>query len=63
MNRRLDLLRKTIRAIDLELWTKIEQCDIGNLMFTYRWLLLDCKREFPFKDAFRVFETIWASLP
>ncbi|CAM4764468.1 unnamed protein product [Rotaria magnacalcarata] len=42
MNRRLDLLRKTIRAIDLELWTKIEQCDI---------------------DAFRVFETIWASLP
>ncbi|CAF3455582.1 unnamed protein product [Rotaria socialis] len=63
MNRRLDLLRKTIRAIDLELWTKIEQCDIGNLMFTFRWLLLDCKREFPFKDTFRVFETIWASLP
>ena len=32
-------------------------------MFTYRWLLLDCKREFPFKDIFRVFETLWASLP
>jgi hypothetical protein len=29
MNRRLDLLRKTIRAIDIDLWTKIEQCDIG----------------------------------
>ncbi|CAF4174470.1 unnamed protein product [Rotaria magnacalcarata] len=63
MNRRLDLLRKTIRAIDIELWHKIEQCDIGNLMFAYRWLLLDCKREFPFKDISRVFETLWASLP
>lgn len=29
INRRLDLLRKTIRAIDMELWHKIEQCDIG----------------------------------
>ncbi|UJR09530.1 hypothetical protein I4U23_013767 [Adineta vaga] len=63
MNRRLDLLRKTIQAIDMELWNKIEQCDISNLMFAYRWLLLDCKREFPFKDIFRVFETLWASLP
>ncbi|CAF1449603.1 unnamed protein product, partial [Adineta steineri] len=63
MNRRLDLLRKTVQAIDNELWTKIEQCDIGNLMFAYRWLLLDCKREFPFKDIFRVLETLWASLP
>ncbi|CAF1043085.1 unnamed protein product [Rotaria sordida] len=62
MNRRLDLLRKTIQAIDLELWHKIKQCDTSNFMFAYRWLLLDCKREFPFKDIFRVFETLWASL-
>lgn len=32
-------------------------------MFAYRWLLLDCKREFPFKDIFRVFETVWAAMP
>ncbi|CAF0933599.1 unnamed protein product [Adineta steineri] len=59
----LNLLRKTIQAIDIELWNKIEQCDISNLMFAYRWLLLDCKREFPFKDICSVFETLWASLP
>lgn len=62
MNRRLDLLRKTIGAIDIELWKKIEQCDISKLIFTYRWLLLDCKREFPFKDIFRVLECLWASI-
>ena len=32
-------------------------------MFAYRWLLLDCKREFPFKNIFRIFEALWASLP
>ena len=31
-------------------------------MFAYRWVLLDCKREFPFKDIFGVFETLWASI-
>ena len=29
MRRRLELLKKTLRAIDVDLWTKIEQCDIG----------------------------------
>ena len=34
-----------------------------NLYFTYRWLLLECKREFPFHDALRVLEVMWATLP
>ena len=34
-----------------------------NLHFTYRWLLLECKREFPFNDALRVLEVMWATLP
>ncbi len=29
INRRLDLLKKTIQAIDIELWEKIHQYDIG----------------------------------
>lgn len=41
----------------------IRRFTLGNMMFTYRWLLLDCKREFPFKDILRVFDTLWASLP
>ena len=34
-----------------------------NLYFTYRWLLLECKREFPFNDALHVLEVMWATLP
>jgi len=34
-----------------------------NLYFTYRWLLLECKREFPFNEALRVLEVMWATLP
>ena len=30
MKRRLDLLKKSLRAIDFELWTKIERCDVGS---------------------------------
>jgi hypothetical protein len=34
-----------------------------DLLFCYRWLLLEMKREFAFEDALRVMETLWASLP
>lgn len=34
-----------------------------NLYFTYRWLLLECKREFPFNESLRVLEVMWATLP
>ncbi|CAF1621853.1 unnamed protein product, partial [Didymodactylos carnosus] len=34
-----------------------------NLLFAYRWLLLECKREFPFSDALRVLEVMWSALP
>lgn len=34
-----------------------------NIFFTYRWLLLECKREFPFNEALRVLEVMWATLP
>ena len=33
------------------------------MLFCYRWLLLEMKREFVFEDALRVMETLWASLP
>lgn len=34
-----------------------------DLLFCYRWLLLEMKREFAFDDALRMLEVMWSSLP
>ena len=34
-----------------------------DLLFCYRWLLLEMKREFALDDAMRMLEVLWASLP
>ena len=34
-----------------------------DLFFTYRWLLLDLKREFDQVDVMRLFEVLWSTLP
>ncbi|CAF1345678.1 unnamed protein product [Rotaria sordida] len=60
---KLHHLKILLKAIDPVYWNFLESCDAVNLYFTYRWLLLECKREFPFNDALRVLEVMWATLP
>ncbi|BES88981.1 TBC [Nesidiocoris tenuis] len=42
-------------------YLKSHQAD--DLLFCYRWLLLEMKREFAFDDALRMLEVMWSSLP
>ncbi|CAF0917215.1 unnamed protein product [Adineta ricciae] len=56
-------LKVLLQSIDPVYWSFLESHDAVNLYFTYRWLLLECKREFPFNDALRVLEVMWATLP
>jgi hypothetical protein len=42
-------------------WLKASAAD--DLLFCYRWLLLELKREFPLDDALRLFEVMWSSIP
>ncbi|XP_066255124.1 TBC1 domain family member 25 [Euwallacea similis] len=42
-------------------YLKAHQAD--DLLFCYRWLLLEMKREFAFDDSLRMLEVLWASLP
>lgn len=46
---------------DFYAYLKSQQAD--DLLFCYRWLLLEMKREFAFDDALRMLEVLWASLP
>ncbi|UJR24738.1 hypothetical protein I4U23_006112 [Adineta vaga] len=64
INHRLYLFDLMFRSIDYELWKKINfnhEETIDKSLFVYRWLLLDCKREFHsrFNDVLRVLELIW----
>ncbi|CAF1683894.1 unnamed protein product, partial [Adineta ricciae] len=56
-------LKVLLQAVDPVYWHFLETCDAVNLYFAYRWLLLECKREFPFHEALRVLEVMWATLP
>lgn len=42
-------------------YLKIQQAD--DLLFCYRWLLLEMKREFAFEDSLQMLEVLWSSLP
>lgn len=39
------------------------QAHAHGLLFCYRWLLLELKREFPFDDALHMLDVLWSSLP
>lgn len=41
-------------------YLKLQQAD--DLLFCYRWLLLEMKREFAFDDSLRMLEVLWSSL-
>ncbi|XP_076645487.1 TBC1 domain family member 25 isoform X2 [Halictus rubicundus] len=46
---------------DFYVYLKSHQAD--DLLFCYRWLLLEMKREFALDDALRMLEVLWAALP
>lgn len=46
---------------DFYAYLKAHQAD--DLLFCYRWLLLEMKREFALDDALRMLEVLWSSLP
>ena len=48
---------------DRALYTHICRCGADDMFFTYRWLLLEMKREFPLDDAMYALEVMWSSLP
>nr|XP_023022018.1 TBC1 domain family member 25 isoform X1 [Leptinotarsa decemlineata]XP_023022019.1 TBC1 domain family member 25 isoform X2 [Leptinotarsa decemlineata] len=63
MTQKFSHLAEGIMYYDQEFhnYLKIHQAD--DLLFCYRWLLLEMKREFAFEDSLRMLEVLWSSLP
>ncbi|KAL3280662.1 hypothetical protein HHI36_003900 [Cryptolaemus montrouzieri] len=63
MTQKFTHLSEAIMYYDSEFYNylKIHQAD--DLLFCYRWLLLEMKREFAFEDSLRMLEVLWSSLP
>ncbi|XP_043467327.1 uncharacterized protein LOC122501709 isoform X2 [Leptopilina heterotoma] len=56
-------LSEGIQYYDPQFYAYLKSHQADDLLFTYRWLLLEMKREFALDDALRMLEVSWAALP
>lgn len=63
MTCKFDHLKLLLSYYDPQFWTYMIENEVNDLFFTYRWLLLELKREFAFNDALYMLEVMWSTLP
>jgi TBC1 domain family member 25 len=63
MTKKFAHLSEALRFYDIEFYNYLKHQQADDLLFCYRWLLLEMKREFAFEDSLRMLEIMWASLP
>lgn len=56
-------LSESLQYYDPEFFAYLKMHQADDLLFCYRWLLLEMKREFAFEDSLRMLEVLWSSLP
>ncbi|MFH4975860.1 hypothetical protein AB6A40_002569 [Gnathostoma spinigerum] len=62
MDDNLASMRSLIQVMDPELFDMMMNCgEFSQLCFSYRWFLLDFKRELSYFQVFRVWEVFWAA--
>ncbi|XP_030387327.1 TBC1 domain family member 25 [Scaptodrosophila lebanonensis] len=62
MTQKFTHLTEALSFYDPEFWDYLKSQQADDLLFCYRWLLLELKREFPFEDSLRMLEVQWSSL-
>ncbi|XP_013098716.1 uncharacterized protein LOC106081365 [Stomoxys calcitrans] len=62
MTQKFAHLTEALSYYDSDFWEYLKAQQADDLLFCYRWLLLEMKREFPFEDALRMLEVQWSSL-
>ncbi|KAF7286170.1 hypothetical protein GWI33_007132 [Rhynchophorus ferrugineus] len=63
MTQKFTHLAEGLMYYDPEFYNYLKLHQADDLLFCYRWLLLEMKREFAFDDSLRMLEVLWASLP
>ncbi|RWS05704.1 TBC1 domain family member 25-like protein, partial [Dinothrombium tinctorium] len=63
MSRKFQLLSQLVQYYDSEFFSYLKQNNAHELLFCYRWILLELKREFAFDDAMHMLEVLWSSIP
>ena len=58
---KIKLLQLLLKEYDPQLWEYLENSGANHILFVYRWLLLECKREFAFIESLRVLHTFAAT--
>lgn len=56
-------LRQLIKCVDPAFYDYLKETGADDLLFCYRWLLLDLKREFNLTNALKVLEVTWSIIP
>jgi hypothetical protein len=59
---KMKLIGALLYKYDPEFWSYLHLEEETDLSFVYRWLLIECKREFSFSDSIRVLEVMWSTL-
>jgi len=63
MTTKFQHLSEGLMYYDPEFYTYLKMHQADDLLFCYRWLLLEMKREFAFDFALKALEVTWSSLP
>lgn len=63
MTKKFNHLADALQFYDYEFYNYLKKHQADDLLFCYRWLLLEMKREFAFEDSLRMLEVLWSSLP
>ncbi|KAL0849374.1 hypothetical protein ABMA28_013679 [Loxostege sticticalis] len=63
MTQKFTHLTESLQVYDPDFYNYLKSQQADDLLFCYRWLLLEMKREFAFDDALRMLEVLWASMP
>lgn len=56
-------LQDLLKVHDPVFYDYLQEVNASDMFFCYRWLLLECKREFPFDDSLYMLEVMWSTLP